>query len=157
MIRPTTPDDTPHLLSMAESTGVFSEADVVALREVLDEYHAEARGYGHRCVTDEQEGRPIGFAYFIPAAMTDRTWDLWWIVVDKRIQAKGVGGRLLHHVEEAIRADGGRLLVLDTSSLPAYDLTRRFYLKHGYDVAAVVKDYYAEGHDKVIYRKLLGP
>jgi GNAT superfamily N-acetyltransferase len=124
---------------------------------VLDDYHAEAEGYGHRCVTYEQEGRPIGFAYFAPSAMTDRTWDLWWIVVSKKIQAKGVGGKLLKHAEDAIRQDGGRLLVLDTSSLPSYDLTRRFYLKHGYDEAAVVKDYYADGHSKVIYSKRLAP
>jgi GNAT superfamily N-acetyltransferase len=156
MIRPTLPADTPELLRMAEGTGVFSEADVVALREVLDAYHAEEEDYDHHCVTCVQEDVPIGFAYFAPASMTDRTWDLWWIVVNKHVQAKGVGGRLLRHVEETIRQEGGRLLVLDTSSLPSYELTRRFYLKHGYDEAAVVKDYYADGHGKVIYSKRLG-
>jgi len=89
--------------------------------------------------------------------MTDRTWDLWWIVVSKKIQARGVGGKLLKHVEDAIRQDGGRLLVLDTSSLPSYDLTRRFYLKQGYYEAAVVKDFYADGNSKVIYGKRLAP
>ena len=153
MIRATVPEDTPPLLTISEGTGVFSVADVVALREVLDDYHAEAKDYGHRSVTYEQEGQVIGFAYFAPASMTDRTWELWWIVVSKQIQAKGVGGHLLRHVEDAIRKESGRLLILDTSSLPTYDLTRRFYLKHGYEVAAVIKDFYADGHDKVIYAK----
>ena len=33
--------------------------------------------------------------------MTDRTWHLWWIVVGKNIQARGVGSQLLAHAEEA--------------------------------------------------------
>ncbi|MFL5339474.1 MAG: GNAT family N-acetyltransferase [Gemmataceae bacterium] len=156
MIRPTTPEDTPQLLTISEGTGVFSPSDMAALREVLDDYHAEAKNYGHCSVTYEQHGQVIGFAYYAPAAMTDRTWELWWIVVSKQIQARGVGGQLLKHAEDAIRGEDGRLLILDTSSLPSYELTRKFYLKHGYYIAAVLKDFYADGHDKVVYGKRLG-
>jgi len=155
MIRATIPEDTPELLTISEGTGVFLPADIVTLREVLDDYHMEAKDYGHRCVTYVQHDRLIGFAYYAPASMTDRTWELWWIVVSKQIQAKGVGGKLLMHAEDAIRQENGRLLILDTSSLPSYDLTRRFYVKHGFEVAAVLKDFYADGHDKVIYGKRL--
>ena len=45
----------------------------------------------------------IGFAYFAPAAMTDRTWYLYWIAVAKKTQAKGTGAALLHYTEEEIR------------------------------------------------------
>jgi ribosomal protein S18 acetylase RimI-like enzyme len=153
MIRATIPEDTADLATIAESTGVFLPGDVQALRDVLDAYHAEAHSYGHECVTYLQDGRPIGFAYFAPVSMTDRTWELWWIAVSKLIQAKGVGATLLAYVEEAIRKEDGRLIVLDTSSLPSYDLTRRFYLKQGYDVIATIKDYYGDGHDKVMFGK----
>jgi ribosomal protein S18 acetylase RimI-like enzyme len=156
MIRPTVPEDTPTLVPLAEGTGVFTPADIQALREVLDDYHAESYGGGHRSVTYEQDGRIIGFAYYAPASMTDRTWYLWWIVVGKQVQARGVGGELLRHVEGAIRAERGRLLLLETSSLPSYELTRRFYLKNSYEQAAVLADYYADGHDMVVFRKRLG-
>jgi ribosomal protein S18 acetylase RimI-like enzyme len=89
--------------------------------------------------------------------MTDRTWYLWWIAVSKQTQARGVGGELLRHVEEAAHAANGRLMMIETSSLPSYELTRKFYLKHRYEVAAVLKDYYADGHDMVVYRKRLAP
>jgi len=40
-----------------------------------------------------------------------------------------------------------------TSTLPHYDLTRRFYLKHGYELDATVHDFYAEGDHMAVFRK----
>jgi ribosomal protein S18 acetylase RimI-like enzyme len=155
MIRATVPADTPELLAITAGTELFNPLEVKTLDTVLAEYHDEAGAQGHRCATYEQDGRIIGFTYFAPAPMTDRTWDLWWIVVSKQIQARGVGGELLRFAEASARAEKGRLMEVPTSSLPTYDLTRRFYLKHGYEVAAILKDHYADGHDMVIYRKRL--
>jgi hypothetical protein len=62
---------------------------------------------------------------------------------------------LLRHVEDEIRKAKGRVLFIETSSLPQYDLTRKFYLKHGYEQAAVLRDYYAAGDDMVVFRKQL--
>jgi ribosomal protein S18 acetylase RimI-like enzyme len=155
MIRPTTPADTPQLLSIAQGTGVFKPLEIVALQEVLDDYHAGNEGEGHRCVTDEENGQATGFAYYAPAAMTDRTWYLYWIAVAKTIQARGVGGALLRHAEEDIRSRQGRVLFIETSSLPHYELTRRFYLKHGYGQTAALRDFYSDGDDMVVFRKHL--
>jgi ribosomal protein S18 acetylase RimI-like enzyme len=155
MIRPTVPADTPTLLQIAEGTGVFKPHEIVALREVLDDYHEANHADGHRSVTYEQDGQIIGFAYYAPAAMTDRTWYLYWIAVSRQIQARGVGGGLLHFVEEDIRKQQGRVLFLETSSLPHYELTRKFYLKHGYEMMAVLRDYYSDGDDMVVFRKRL--
>jgi len=155
MIRATVPADTPALLSITEDTGLFSPLDLEALDSVMEAYHDENAAAGHRCVTFEQAGQIIGFAYYAPAAMTDRTWYLWWIVVSKRTQAKGTGGKMLRHVEDGAKAENGRLLMVETSGLPSYELTRKFYLKHKYEVAAILKDYYADGHDMVVYRKRL--
>src|SRR5947209_14823950 len=102
-------------------------------------------GQGHRSVTYVENDQAIGFAYYAPAAMTDRTWYLYWIAVSKQIQARGVGGALLRHAEDDIRHHKGRLLLIETSSLPHYELTRRFYLKHNYEQTAVLRDFYADG------------
>ena len=155
MIRPTVPGDTPELLAIARGTDVFKPPELVALREVLDDYHAREHAHGHRSITFEQDGRPIGFAYYAPADLTDRTWHLWWIAVSKQIQAKGVGSRLLRHVEDDVRTAGGRLLVIETSSLPAYELTRRFYRKQGYAPPVVLRDFYADGDDICFFLKRL--
>src|SRR5262245_37581820 len=142
MIRATVPADTPTLLALAEGTGVFKPHEIQALREVLDDYHATNRAAGHRAVTLEEDDRTTGFAYYAPAAMTDRTWYLYWIAVVRDEQGRGRGSVLLRHVEEDLRATGGRALFIETSSLPNYAPTRAFYVKHGYDQEAVLRDYY---------------
>src|SRR5262249_26033010 len=119
------------------------------------DYHAEGHAQGHKAVSYEQDGRLIGFAYYAPAAMTDRTWYLYWIAVSKQVQARGTGAAMLRHAEDDIRAAAGRLLLIETSSLPHYEPTRRFYLKHGYEVAAQLRDFYSDGDDMVVFRKRL--
>ncbi len=153
MIRPVTPDDTPALVAIATGTGVFKPAEIVALREVLDDFHAANAVEGHRADCVERDGRVVAFAYYAPAAMTDRTWYVYWIAVDKQAQAGGLGGRLMRHVESEVRAASARLLLIETSSLAHYEPTRRFYLKHGYEVTATLADYYADGDDMVVFRK----
>jgi len=156
MIRPTDPADTPTLLALARETGVFKPHEIQALEEVLDDYHAEDSAAGHLSLTYEKDGAIIGFAYYAPAAMTERSWYLYWIAVRKGTQAKGVGSKLLRHVEEDIaRRQPGAVLFIETSSMPHYELTRRFYVKHGYDQEAVLRDFYAPGDSMVVFRKVL--
>jgi ribosomal protein S18 acetylase RimI-like enzyme len=156
MIRTSTPDETPVLVKIAHETNVFKPHELVALEEVLNDFHESNKNHGHHAVTIEHAGQVAGFAYFAPAAMTDRTWYLYWIAVSKQIQARGIGAKMLHYAEEEIKKAGGRLFLIETSSLSHYDLTRKFYLKHGYEKHAVLKDYYADGDDLVIFRKHFG-
>ena len=153
MIRPTVRTDTPALVAIAEKTQVFKPHELVALREVLDDFHDEPGE--HHAYTLETNEKIMGFVYFAPTAMTDRTWHLYWIFVDKNTQAKGLGTRLLHFAEAKIKEAGGRLLLIETSGLPYYQLTRAFYLKHGYDLDATLHDYYEDGDNMNVFRKRL--
>ena len=155
MIRPTVPADTPVLLQLAEGTGVFKPHEIEALNEVLTDFHAYNHEHGHRCVTREDRGKVVGFAYYAPAAMTDRTWYLYWIAVSKTTQAKGLGKQLLTYLEDDIRTQNGRVLFIETSSLPLYEPTRNFYLRNAYDQDATLRDYYADGDSMVVFRKKL--
>ena len=157
MIRPTEPSDTPALVDIARDTLVFRELEIVALREVLDDYHATNRNAGHVSVSYEHDGHLAGLAYFAPASMTDRGWYLYWIIVDKALHGRGIGGTLLLHAENSVRALGGRLFLIETSSLPMYEPTRRFYLKHGYDQPCKIPDFYADGDDLVLFTKRFLP
>lgn len=157
MLRPTVPEDTPALTALTAATGFFRPHEIETLHVVLDEYHEFAREKdGHHCHTLEAEGRIVGFVYFGPAPMTLGSWQLWWIVVAKDVQAKGLGGQMLRFAEDEMRRRQGRLLFVETSSQPAYDPTRRFYLKNGYEPHAVLKEFYAPGDSMVVFRKELG-
>jgi ribosomal protein S18 acetylase RimI-like enzyme len=87
--------------------------------------------------------------------MTDRTWYLWWIAVDSTAQGRGLGSKLLAFVEADIRERNGRLLLVETATLPDYEPTRRFYIKHGYTLAATIQDYYADGDGMALFGKRL--
>lgn len=152
-IRPALPADTPILKTLTAETGVFKPHEVEVLQEVLDDYHARPAESEHVAVVAEEGDCVVGYAYYAPDVMTDRTWYLYWIAVVKNLQAKGIGAQLMRHVEEDVKGKNGRIILIETSSLPHSELTRKFYLKQGYAINAVIKDFYADGDDMVIFRK----
>ena len=97
MIRPATPRDTPALVALAVSTGLFlpNEADAL-LRGVLDELHAGRLGEDHlaNVWVDGPAGPPAGWVYFSRNAMANQIWDLWWIGVDPLRHGQGIGDEL---------------------------------------------------------------
>lgn len=160
MIRPTTAEDTAALVALAESTGLFApgEADAL-LRSTLDELHAGRLGDGHfASLWQAAPGAPPrGWVYFASSPRQGAVWDLWWIGVDPSHQGRGVGRELLAYVEERVRDGGGRLLLIETSALPALARTRDFYQRAGYHHCGVIPDYYGDGDGKVTFaRRLAG-
>ena len=155
MIRPALPTDTPGLLQMSTATGVFKPFEVETLKEVLDDYHAHEADHGHRCFVLEGNGEHLGFEYHAAEPMTEGNWTLWWIVVKPHTQGKGIGGRLIQWAEHDAKAHGARIIFLQTSGLPHSELTRKFYLKQGYDQEARLRDFYAPGDDQIVFRKAL--
>lgn len=154
-IEPIQADDVPTVIELTRGTSVFKPLEIDTLQELIDDYFREEQFEDHRCVTIRHDDRLAGFCYFAPTAMTEGTWQMYWIVVAKSDQARGLGRRLLQYVEDEIVRAGGRVLFVETSGLPHYEPTRRFYLKHGYGQEAVLREFYAPGDDMVVFRKVL--
>ncbi len=95
----------------------------------------------------------VGYACWGPTPGTEGTYDLYWIAVERSLHRRGVGSQLIDSVERTLRSEGGRLVVVETSSRADYVSTRAFYAARGYDRAATIRDYYAPGDDLVIYTK----
>ena len=155
MLRPAAPADTPTLVELAIATELFLPDEAEFLRGTLDDLHAGRSGSDHRVQVwaDGPTDSPVGVVYFGPNEMGDRVWDLLWISVDPERQGQGIGGDLVRFTEAHVRAAGGRMLIVDTSSLPRFDATHAFYRKHGYSEVARVPDYYSDGDSKVIFAK----
>jgi len=87
--------------------------------------------------------------------MTSGTWNLYLIAVHPLHQGKGCGGALVATLEAMLAARGERVLLVETSSLPEFERTRAFYVKHGYDEEARIREFYKAGEDKIVFRKAL--
>lgn len=154
MIRPTIPEDTTALIALADATGLFPPSALELLRQMLTDSLGGSSDTEHFWITDDDNG-PVGVAYCEPERMTDRTWNLQLIAIHPDRQGQGRGTKLLRYVEQVLMAHDGRLLLVETSGLPNFDRTRAFYVKCGYEEAARIRDFYAMGDDKVVFRKML--
>jgi ribosomal protein S18 acetylase RimI-like enzyme len=141
------------LREILDATAVFRPDEVQVALELFDD--AISGDYEFLGGFDQDD--LVAYACFGATPGTDRTFDLYWIAVHPNAQRHGGGSRLLAAVEQQLRDRGARLLVVETSSRPEYDATRRFYLARGYQEVARMRDYYALGDDRVIYTKALSP
>jgi ribosomal protein S18 acetylase RimI-like enzyme len=97
----------------------------------------------------------IALGYCIPEKLTDGTYNLLAIAVRKEFQGKGIGHLMMNFIEQLLKENNRRLLIVETSSGEQYDLTRKFYLKLNYLPTAVIKDFWNEGEDKIVFWKKL--
>lgn len=149
-------DDHPWLRELLESTGVFAAEEVETALEVADDVLHARDDYQALVAVDESD-RPVAFAIYGPAPMTESTWDLYWIATHQRMHGKGIGRRLLTRVEEDVRSQRGRMIRIETSGKDAYGATRVFYEKTNYRPVGCFPNFYRAGDDLVILAKDLGP
>ncbi|MBI9112177.1 MAG: GNAT family N-acetyltransferase [Maridesulfovibrio ferrireducens] len=152
-------DDVKKLCSMTAQTGFFSEEEVLIVEELAwaSISEGEKSGYHFLLVLPQHEGgaNPLGFACYGPIPGTKDSWDLYWIVVDEKVQGCGYGRRIIKEVESRIRAVDGRKIFLETSSREEYSSTRGFYESSGYVLESRLLDYYDRGEDCIIFVKEL--
>ena len=135
---------------------IFTPEEVECVDELWDEYQNEGpEQSGYYFIVEKEGGQVLGYACYGPRALTDRTFDLYWIAVGPNARRGGVGRGLLAATEESARKLGGRLLIVETSGLPKYESTRAFYHATGYTLEATLKDFYSDGDDLVIFTKRL--
>ena len=101
------------------------------------------------------DDKPVSVAYCAPERMTEGTYNLYLIAVHSELKGKGIGGKFMEHIEKLLQSQGVRVLLVETSGLPEFELTRRFYDKCRYNREAVIRDFYRDGEDKVVFRKKL--
>jgi ribosomal protein S18 acetylase RimI-like enzyme len=136
---------------------IFSQRECSVALELVEEGLARPDDEdAYQLVVCEDEGEVLGYVCFGTIPLTEGSFDLYWIVVHPKAQGRGIGRALMQHCEAAIARQGGRLVVVETSSRRDYDKTRRFYATTmGYDCAARFADFYAPGDDKMIFLKYL--
>jgi ribosomal protein S18 acetylase RimI-like enzyme len=150
-------DEGEQIVGVTREAQVFSAEEIAAVQELVDDYVANGDASTYRFLSYRLDGRVVGYTCYGKRSLTDSTFDLYWICSAPSAQRKGVGHALLQRTEQEIRAMGGRLVMVETSSLPEYEPAWRFYDSHGYRRQAIIEDFYAEGDGLVLYSKKLNP
>lgn len=123
--------------------------------ELIDSYLDDPSGSGYHVLVAEADSTVEGYICYGPTPLTDGTWDIYWVAVSRQKQDQGIGSALMKSAEKEIMKYQGRLVIIETSSTPLYEKTRRFHLGEGYEAICHIPDFYAPGDDKLIMQKRL--
>ncbi|MCR9154627.1 MAG: GNAT family N-acetyltransferase [Bacteroidetes bacterium] len=142
-------DDFIGLKEILNSTGLFPPE---MLEEMMRAYFEDSDS-GEIWFSALLDNEVVGFAYCAPEKFCDGTYNLLAIGIDPEKQGHGIGNKLIKHLEKSLQSAGARLLMVESSGSPDYDLSRRFYQRQNFELVATIADYWQEGEDKVIFTK----
>lgn len=154
MIRLITQDDTTALIALAEATGLFEPSQTEDLSQMLFDHFNDKAKTQEFWFTD-YDNEPVSVAYVAPERMTEGTWNLYLIAVHPHHQRQGRGKSMLQYVEKMLTEKGERVLLVETSGTDDFKYIREFYRKSGYEEEARIREFYAAGVDKIVFRKKL--
>ena len=98
---------------------------------------------------------PAAIGYCVPEKFTEGTYNLLAIGVLKALQGKGIASEMMNYIETVLKQKGARVLIIETSSDDAQIGARKFYEKLGYTQEAVIRDFWKDGEDKLVFWKKL--
>lgn len=151
-IRPIKLEDIPDLKDIIQTSGLFPAE---LLDDMTSDYFTNPGETTDIWLTLTIDGKPIGIAYCAPERLTEGTYNLYLIAIHSTQQGKGLGKQFLQYIESLLEVKGNRKLLVETSGLPEFHLTRKFYDQCNYQREAMIKDFYREGDDKIIFSKKL--
>jgi len=146
IVEPAKPGDRQGILAVTAKIDIFSDEEKDTVRELWDD-----RETGYNFLVARADGQVVGYSCFGERALTEGTFDLFWIAVGPSARRMGVGVALMRATESEVQKRGGRLLVVETSGMEEYASTRKFYEAAGYEKEAVLRDFYKAGDDLVIF------
>ncbi len=150
-LRPITKEDIPALKVVLDSIELFPAEMLDGLVEDFLT-NPDTQDIWFTYTIDDQ---PIALAYCAPEKLTDGTYNLYAIGIKSGIQGKGIGKKMMDHLENLLQKAGHRILIVETSGGETYNLTRAFYLKCGYTQEATIREFWGPGEDKVVFWKKL--
>lgn len=150
-IKPVTQSDIDGIKNVLDSCGLFPSE---YLDEMISDYFNN---------TDTQDiwftyidnNSPVAIGYCAPEKLTNGTYNLLAIGVSESAQRKGIAHEMMNYIEQELKSRDGRILIVETSSGDAQIGARKLYQKIGYTQEAVIRDFWNDGEDKIVFWKKL--
>ncbi len=157
MVRPLNREDRERVLGIVQATEMFTPDEIFFAREQVDIYLDQPHQRDYFLVVGEDaKAGVVGYMSYGPTPLTEGTYDLYWMAVAPSAQGRGFGRELVVWLERRVAEAGGRLILIETSSQPKYEKTRKFYLSLGYKEASRIPDFYKVGDGRITYVKYFG-
>ena len=147
----------------------ISKSDIDGLKKVVDSSELFPSEYLDEMISDYlnnpetqdiwftniDDNKPTAIGYCIPEKLTNGTYNLLAIGVSQDSQRRGIATEMMSYIEQQLKQIDGRILIVETSSDDAQIGARKFYDKIGYTQMAVIKDFWNDGEDKIVFWKKL--
>jgi len=150
-VYPSLPHERADVERITHAAGNFHADELATPLELFDGYLRDPKVSGYNFLSARRGGRVVGYACYGPTALTEGTYDLYWIVAEASVHGQGVGRALFARVVSEMKQCGGRLLMIWTSSTSQYKRARSFYTRLGCQLETQIKDFYRPGDDLCIY------
>ncbi len=143
--------DLDKLKEVIDSCGLFPSIYLDnMIADYMDNPNSSELWYGYH-VNDEL----VGFIYCVPEEFTVNTYNLLAIGVEVNHQRKGIAKNMLSFIEKELKKRNARMLIIETSSDSSQQGARFLYDKMGYTKEAIIREFWNEMEDKIIYLKKL--
>lgn len=154
---------------MKEKIGAVTLSDIDGLKKVVDSSELFPSEYLEEMMADFlynpdsqdswftyiEKNEPAAIVYCVPEKLTEGTYNVLAIGVSHEYQRMGIGIEMMKYIEHFLIQKNGRIVIVETSSDDAQTGARSFYLKIGYTQMAVIKDFWKDGEDKIVFWKRL--
>ena len=150
-IRPIIQTDIDALKRVLDSSELFPSE---YLEEMISDYfnNAETQDIWFTCLAND---KPVAIGYCVPEKFTDGTYNLLAIGVAKDSQRNGIASEMMKYIEQRLKNKDGRILIVETSSDDAQIGARHFYKQIDYIIEAIIRDFWKDGEDKIVFWKKL--
>jgi ribosomal protein S18 acetylase RimI-like enzyme len=140
-------------IDIAALTGSFDAHEIEVLKEILLDC-CNSANQDYILIEEISQEQMAGFVIIGRTPLTEFSWDIYWVVVDKKFQRQGIGKALMSKVYQYIKSKGPRaVLRVETAGRKDYDYVRFFYQAQGFDESGRIKDFYSSGDDLVIFSR----
>lgn len=150
-IRAVTSIDIEGLKKVADSSGLFPSE---YLDEMISDYfnNPDTQDIWFTYIDDS---KTVAIGYCAQEKFTDGTYNLLAIGVSEDSQRKGIASEMMKYIEQLVKHKDGRVLIVETSTDDAQIGARKFYKQIGYTQEAVIRDFWKDGEDKIVFWKKL--
>ncbi len=151
-IRAVQKTDFKSMLTLLKEIPLFTKDETDVVLELLDIYLNNKNNKDYLFFVTEEENHDLGsFICFGPTAMTDGTYDLYWIGTSNRYEKRGLAKQLVNYMIDYLRERKGRIIRVETASKDSYSGTKAFYDRINFKEEARLADFYAPGDDLIMF------